>query len=57
MIFGLFLSLQSFAQDGLDIDVDLGGNDTPGIFSTPIFWVGVAAVIIIVALILNRGKK
>ncbi|MFT4536506.1 MAG: hypothetical protein ACI9P5_003882 [Saprospiraceae bacterium] len=53
----LFLSLQSFAQDGLDFDVDLGGNDTPGLFLSPIFWVGIAVFIIILAIIFNGGKK
>ena len=45
------------AQDGLDIDVDLGGNDTPGIFTNPLFWVGVAIFIIILAIIFRSGSK
>ena len=52
----LFLSALTYAQGGLDIDVDLG-NDTPSLFSNPYFWIGVAAVIIIVALISRMGKK
>jgi|GEM_PF-5620460 len=53
----LFTSTASFAQDkGLDIDVDLA-DDTPSLFSNPYFWIGVAAVIIIVTLITRIGKK
>ena len=56
VIMAAFLSLQSKAQDGLDIDVDLDGNDSPAIFENPLFWIGVAVVVILVA-ILMRGKK
>lgn len=51
-----FCSVALYAQKGLDIDVDLT-DDTPGIFSNPYFWIGVAAVVIIVALITRMGKK
>ncbi|MBK8389268.1 MAG: hypothetical protein IPL23_08285 [Saprospiraceae bacterium] len=42
------------AQGGLDIDVDLDGNDSPAIFENPLFWVGVAVVLIIVAVIFRK---
>ena len=52
----MMMSMVTYAQDGLDIDVDLGGNDTPSLFSNPVFWIGVAVFIIVLALIM-RGKK
>lgn len=56
LIGGLILSTYSLAQDGLDIDVDLDGDDTPSLFNNPLFYVGIAVVLIILALIM-RGKK
>ncbi|HOY14380.1 MAG TPA: hypothetical protein PLY70_14625 [Saprospiraceae bacterium] len=47
-------SVMLSAQDGLDIDVDLDGNDSPAIFENPLFWVGVAVVLIIVAVIFRK---
>ena len=55
---GLFFSIMSFAQDGLDVDVDLGGDDSSGLFANPLFWVGVGVFILILALIMRgSGKK
>lgn len=48
-------AIATFAQDGLDIDVDLA-DDSPDIFERPVFWVAVAAVLIILALILRKKK-
>lgn len=54
LIAALFLSIQSYAQ--LDIDVDLA-DDTPSLFENPMFWIGVAVVVVIVALIIGMSKK
>ena len=53
------ISIITFAQDGggLDISVDLDGNDSPQIFERPLFWIGVAVFILILALILRGRKK
>lgn len=54
MVLSLFGALALKAQDGLDIDVDLDGNDSPAIFERVEFWVGVAVVLIIIAIIAKR---
>lgn len=38
-----------------DIDVDLT-DDSPAIFENPIFWIGVAVVLIIIVYMLKRNK-
>lgn len=53
-IFSMLASVMLVAQKGLDIDVDLDGNDSPAIFENPLFWVGVAVVLIIVAVIFRK---
>ncbi len=50
----MLASVMLVAQKGLDIDVDLDGNDSPAIFENPLFWVGVAVVLIIVAVIFRK---
>lgn len=50
---GVFLSIRAFSQD---IDIDLDGNDSPEIFENPLFWVGAAVVLIILALIYKKKK-
>ena len=57
IIGGLLLSMMSYAQDGLDIDVDLNGDDSAGFFTSPLFWVGIAVFLIILAIIFKGGKK
>jgi len=44
-------SIASYAQ--LDVDIDLT-DDTPALMDRPIFWIGLAVVLIIIALILKR---
>ena len=54
LVLSLFGALALKAQDGLDIDVDLDGNDSPAIFERVEFWIGVAVVLIIIAFITKR---
>ncbi|HMS70435.1 MAG: hypothetical protein IPL23_28410 [Saprospiraceae bacterium] len=54
LILSTLTSVLLSAQGGLDIDVDLDGNDSPAIFENPLFWVGVAVVLIIVAVIFRK---
>ena len=54
LVLSLFGTLALKAQDGLDIDVDLDGNDSPAIFERVEFWIGVAVVLIIIAIIAKR---
>ncbi len=53
LLLAIAAPLLAFAQDGLDIDIDLTEDKW---YENYYFWLGVAAVIIIVALITRRKK-
>ena len=48
------LSLSTFAQDGLDIDINL---DTREWYENPLVWVIGGLVLLLLVVLLSRGKK
>ena len=56
-LLGLLISTMSIAQEGLDIDVDLDGSDDPSLISRPLFWIAIAVLLIILAIIAKGRNK
>ena len=52
----LMIAIYSFAQDGELLDIDISINE-PEWYEKPLVWVGVAVFLLILVLILRKGKK
>ena len=60
LFFSLFLfmlSPLSFAQDGLDIDVDISKDQPDDWMSNPLYWVIGALVVLLIIAIIARGRR
>lgn len=60
-VLSLFIQVTAYAQDGPDLDIKVSKESTiPSLFTSAPFWIGVAIVIVVVALIIGlsgRNKK